>query len=277
MSEPTRKIENIFAIIDPTSEQQPALTRAVDIARTYNARIHAYLGIYSRMETYDPAMLERVETARYKLWLDTYIEPVRSEGIRVDEYINWTPDWREAMGDAAAGLNSDLIIKPSSRRKGKSRITMTSSDTTLVRTARCPVLLTAGLEKKPSYKILAAVDPNRESERYRNLLNSILDMGRMIESTHAHEGGEFHVVYAYSDSDDYMHVTDLAKAIGVDPERAHVVSGRPEEAVKKTAEKLDAYLVIIGLTTASAVTNRLFGATSDWILNNIDHDLLVMI
>ncbi|MEX2525444.1 MAG: universal stress protein [Gammaproteobacteria bacterium] len=276
MSESEITPNNIFVIIDPTSEKQFALTRAANIAKTYGAKIHAYIGIYSRLETGDTEMLKRVETARYKLWLDTFIEPIRSDGLEIDEYIDWTPDWRESMGDAANRVNSNLIVKPSSRRKTKSRIMITSSDITLLESARCPVLLTAHAEKKPSYKVLVAVDPKRENEKYRKLFSSILEMGKIIELTHADEGGELHVVYSYSHSDDYMHVTDVARATDVDPKRVHVISGRPEEAVKKVADELDAYLVIIGLSTGKVVANRIFGATSDWILNNLDHDILVM-
>lgn len=270
------KIKNIFVIIDPTSEVQYGLKRAANIAKNHGAKLHAYIGIYSRLETDDPEMLKRVETARYKLWLETFMEPIRAEGIDIDDYIEWTPDWRESTGDAANSVNSDLIVKTSSRRKVKSRIMMTSSDITLLESARCPVLLTAHTVKEPSYKILAAVDPKRENARYQKLLDSILQMGKAIESTHAHEGGELHVLYSYSHSDDYMHVTDVARATGVDPKRVHVVSGRPEDAIKKVADELDAYVVIIGLSTGKAVTNRLFGATSDWILNNLDHDITVM-
>jgi len=276
MSEPAITVKNIFVIIDPTSEEQFALTRAVNIARTYGAQLHVYVGVYSRLETDDPEMLKRVETFRYKLWLDTYLEPLRQEGFEIHEKIDWTPDWRESMGDAANSANSDLIVKPSSRRKVKNRIMMTSSDITLLKSAHCPVLLTARAEKKPSYKILASVDPKRQNERYRKLFTSILDMGKGIASTHADKGGELHIVYSYTDSDDYMHVTDVARATGVEPDFVHVASGKPEDAVKKVANELQAYLVIIGLSTGMPVANRLFGATSDWILNNLDHDILVM-
>lgn len=275
MAETDKLLNNIFVVIDPTSETQPALTRAVDIAKNYEATVHAYVGIYSKLETDDPGELERVEKQRYKLWLDTIIEPLRSEGVSIDEYIDWTPDWRQTMGDAAQRLKSDIIIKPSTRRKAKSRVAMTSSDMALFESAHCPIMLTGGV-KKPNFKILAAVDARRTSERYRTLADSILGMGRRIADVHSHEGGELHVVYSYERKDDYMHVTDVAHATDVPPEQVHVISGHAEDAVTKVAKELDAYLVIIGLSTDKPVANRLFGATSDWILNNIDHDILVM-
>lgn len=277
MNENVKMPENIFVIIDPTSEKQTALDRAVAIAKTYNGRIHAYVGIYSRMETDDPEMLKRVETTRYRLWLEPYLEPIRAQGIEIKEHIDWTPDWRESMTDAAIRLESDLIVKPSSRNNPKSPIRMTSSDIALFQASRCPVHLVSDIERELTYKILAAVDPKRTNESYRRLYEYILEFGKKIAAAHADEGGEFHVVYAYSDSDDYMHVTDVARETGVPPEQAHVISGRPEEAVSRVAKELDAYLVIIGLSTTGPITNRIFGATSDWILNNIEQDLLIIV
>jgi universal stress protein E len=275
MAEKDKLLKNIFVVIDPTSEEQPALTRAVDIAKNYDARVHAYVGIYSKLETDEPEELEKVEKHRYQLWLETLIEPLRGEGVSIDEYIDWTPDWRQTMSDVAQSLDSDIIIKPSTRRKTKSRVAMTSSDMALFESAHCPIMLTSGV-KKPNFKILAAVDVRRTNERYRTLADSILEMGRRIVDVHADEGGELHVVYAYDRKDDYRHVTDVAHATDLPAERVHVISGDPESAVTKVAKELDAYLVIIGLSTDKPVANRLFGATSDWILNNIDHDILVM-
>ena len=36
-----RMLKNIFVIIDPTTEEQFALNRAAELAKSYNARVHA--------------------------------------------------------------------------------------------------------------------------------------------------------------------------------------------------------------------------------------------
>lgn len=263
--------EKIFVVIDPTSDKQSALDRAVALAKHYGARIHAYLCVYSSLETDDPEMLKKVEMERYKWWLDTFIEPIRAKGVNIDVEIDWSPSWREAMRDAALRSGCDLIIKQTTRTKGRS-IMMTSSDTLLFEATKARIHLTTPREEPPSNKILAAVDVARDDVKYQKLLKSVLQAGRDIEKAHAEEGAELHVVYAYSKQDDYRHVTDVAKATGVDPARVHVVGGRPEEVIEKLADELNTYLVIIGLSAS----HRLFGATSDWILNNIHHDVLVI-
>jgi|GEM_PF-1495933 len=269
------KIDSIFVVIDPTSEQQRALNKAVDLASHYGSDIHVYLCIYSGLVTDDPDMLRRVETTRYKLWLETFLEPIRAEGINVDVQIDWTPSWREALRDAALKANCDLIIKPTSRaRHGVIRIT--SSDMMLFESSRSRILLTSSREHAPTYRILTAVDPFRDNARYRKLYNTVMKSSRHIEAAYADKGAELHVVYAYSDQDHYKHVTEVANATGVDASRTHVVGGRPEEAIEKVAAELEAYLVIIGTSTASAVANRVFGATTDWILNHVHYDILVI-
>lgn len=269
------KLDNIFVVIDPTSEQQRALNKAVDLARHYGSGIHVYLCIYSGLETDDPEMLKRVETARYRLWLDTYLEPIRKEGINVEVQIDWTPGWREALRDAALNADCDLIIKPTTRARQRG-IRMTSSDMMLFESSHSRILLTSPREHAPTYRILAAVDPSRDGARYKKLFDSVMKVSRHIEAAHTGKGAELHVVYAYSDQDHYMHVTEVANATGVEASRVHVVGGRPEEAIEKVAGDLDAYLVIIGTSTGSAVTNRVFGATTDWILNNVHYDILVI-
>lgn len=269
------KFDKIFVVIDPTSDQQRALDKAIDLGRHYGSSIHVYLCIYSGLETDDPDMLRRVETARYELWLETCLEPAREEGLSIDVQIDWTPSWREALRDAALKADCDLIIKPTTRARHRV-IRMTSSDMMLFESSRSPILLTSAREHEATYRILTAVDPFRDNARYRKLYGTVMKVSRHMETAHADKDAELHVVYAYSDQDHYKHVTEVADATGVDVSRVHVVGGRPEEAIDKVATELEAYLVVIGTSTASAVANRVFGATTDWILNHVHHDILVI-
>ena len=170
--------EKIFVVIDPTSEQQSALDRAVALARHYGARIHSYLCIYSNLETDNPEMLKKVEMDRYKLWLDTFIEPIRAKGIDIDVQIDWSPSWREAMRDAVLHADCDLIIKQTTRTRGRS-IMMTSSDTLLFEATKVRIHLTTPREEPPSNKILAAVDVARDNAKYRKLFESVLRIGKV--------------------------------------------------------------------------------------------------
>ena len=268
-------IKTLFTVIDPTTDTQYALERAKRIAKVSDAKIHAYLGLSPTHDSHDPEALKRVELSRNTMWLENFLKDSRSEGFDIDSEVEWNEDWRSAIGAAAARVNSDLIVKSSHRRTVTRRLMMTSSDLALLETAHCPVQLVSSEVKSDLHKVLISVDTKREDEEYLKVFDAVVDFGRTVTSTN--ENGELHVVYAYSDSEDFEHVTDIAKRVGVDTDFVHVTGGDPEDAIAEVAKKIDAHLVIIGLSTRSTLSNRFFGNVVDGLLNNLEHDILVVV
>ena len=76
-------IKTVFTVIDPTSDRQRALDRAIRIAKMNDAKMHAYLCIYSALDTDDREALQRVERKRHETWLEAVIEPARNAGLEV--------------------------------------------------------------------------------------------------------------------------------------------------------------------------------------------------
>ena len=134
-------INTIFAVIDPTIQNQRALNRAVFGAKSTGARVHAYACIHSAMAADDSEELRKVETSRYKAWIEEIVKPIKADGVQVDVEIEWNDDWRAALGSAATRAGSDLIIKHSHRRKLSKRMALSSSDWMVFRNATCPVIL----------------------------------------------------------------------------------------------------------------------------------------
>lgn len=267
-------IKTVFAVIDPTSQKQRALDRAIRIAKMNDARLHAYLCIYSNIEADDRDALQQVETDRHEMWLDKVIEPARAADLEVTTQIDWNEDWFAAMAPAAKTVNSDLIVKPSRAHSASERLFMRSSDLALFRTAQCPVLLVKSEESNQSHKILIAIDATRTEERYVNMRENIIEYGK--EMAAAYEDGELHAVHSYADQDEYIHVRDMVKLTGLDGDHVHVVGGEPEQVIAMKAEEINAQVILIGLSTKSSLVNRVFGSTGEWLLNNLNYDLLVV-
>ena len=270
-----KNLDNIFVIINPTRTVQRGLSRAAGIARTVNAKLHAYVCVYSDLETNDPAALKQVETERYQMWLDRIVEPVRQQGIEIDTIVEWDRDWRHAAGAAARKLNADLIVKPSNPRTIIKNRLMTSSDFALFKSASCSVLVVKSDDTEMSGNVLMAVDCKRESEEYRGIMEEVLAHG--VRASTVTRSGELHAVNSYSTQDEYVHVTDVVKRTGLAAKFVHVVGAEPEEAIAKVAAEIDAALVIIGLSTKSSLFNRVFGNTAEWLLNNLQQDILVVV
>lgn len=270
-------IDNIFVVIDPTTNKQRTLQRAARIAKKTDAKIHAYLCIYSTKETEDQNALKEAELSRYEPWLESIVAPIRTEGIDISTQIDWTHDWRNALGAAAKQLNSDMIIKSSHKRSATKRMLMSSSDLALFETATCPVMLVKSEESVGHHRVLVAVDAKRQDERYNHIFNAVIEYGKDVVAAYENENSELHVVHAYPNPEDYVHVTDVEKRTGLSGAHVHIVGEKPEQAIEKVAREIDANYIIIGLSTRSTIANRVFGNTAEWLLNNLDQDILVVI
>jgi len=271
-----RELSTIFVSIDPTTNKQLALDRAAAIAKKCaGSKLHAYVCIYSDIETDDQEALKQAEIDRYKLWMENIIAPLRTGGLEVNAIIDWSEDWHHAIGPAAERAGSDLIVKYSRPRTPLKHRLMTSSDFALFKSASCTILTVRSEEHEMAGNVLVAVDCKRESAEYNEILDEALAHGRRASTVT--RNGELHVVNAYSTQDDYIHVTDVVKRTGVDAKFVHVVGAEPEQAIARVAEDINAALVIIGLSTKSNLVNRVFGSTAEWLLNNLTQDILVVI
>ncbi|MBT7953470.1 MAG: universal stress protein [Gammaproteobacteria bacterium] len=270
------QINNIFVVIDPSTDKQNALQRAMKIAKVVDAKIHAYLCLSPTIESHDPEALRRVELARYEPWVENIAETARAEGFNISTEVEWSTDWRHALGDAARRAKSDLIVKSSHRRTAAKRLMMTSSDLALLESTSCSVQLVSSNVVEDLEKVLISVDVKREDEKYQGILNSVIAYGKAVESS-AHDKGELHAVYSYSGSDEFRHLTDIAKRIEIDTSRVHAVQGNPEEGIVEVAKEIEADIIVVGLSTKSTLANRIFGSMVDRLLNNIDHDILIVV
>lgn len=268
------EIKTVFAVIDPATDIQIALQRALGIARVTGARIHAYLCISPTLSSHDADALERVERARYQPWLDQIVEQVRAEGLEIDGELDWSNDWRGSLGSAAAREKSDIVVKSTHRRSTARRLLMTSSDMALMGSAQCSVLLVSTDRPEQPKNVLMAVDTRREDEEYQKIMDTVIDFG--MAASNAYEDSELHAVYSYSSQDEFQHVTDIAKRLNIETDKVHATVGDPEEVISEVAKKIDADVVVVGLSTRSTLANRIFGNIVDKLLNHMDTDILVV-
>jgi hypothetical protein len=78
----TLAFNTILAVIDPTTDNQRALDRALSLAGQGGATVHAYLCCYSNARVEDFAALQRVEVARHEAWLAALATHYRERGSR---------------------------------------------------------------------------------------------------------------------------------------------------------------------------------------------------
>lgn len=268
------KIEKVFAIIDPTTDQQLVLKRAERIAKLRGAKILAHCAIFSGYSCQDKDALKRAEIKRYELWLESLIAPLKENGVDIDYQVEWDPDWRDNLGAAANASGCDMVIKASKKRSLPGRLRKTS-DWQLLRTSNVPVFLMKREESMETGRLLAAIKTNSKDEKYTKMNQEILEYCREIIKPY--DDGEVHAISAYKDWDDFVNPADLAKKVGIDRTMAHCVSGSPEEAIQVAANEIEAEMVVVGAVPRSGVAGKIFGNTVERVLDRIDCDVMTLV
>lgn len=268
-------LSKIFAVIDPTTDNQIALTRAGKIAgRNEDMSIHVYEAIHGGFDSSDVAATERVETARHRAWLDTLVAPLREAGLEVVVEVEWTSEWRDAIAPAAEKAGADLIIKAASARSGAQRRLLKTADWTLLRNAPCPVYLIKKDEISTDIKVLMAIDMSRDDDLHGQLNELVIDYGKALLV--GAEGASLFAVNAYPSADNFIYKDDLAAKAGIDPSNAYTVEGQPEKIIPEVAEQIEADIVIVGTAARDGIKAAVIGNTAEKILDAITTNILTV-
>ena len=265
----------IFAVIDPTTDNQIALTRAGKIAgRNENISVHVYEAIHSSADSKDAEAMERVETARHKAWLETLVTPLRESGLEVVVEVEWTANWRDAIAPAATRAEASMIIKAANARSGAQRRLLKTADWTLLRNAPCPVYQIKKDQISDQIKILMAIDMSRDDELHVKLNEQVIAYANALFV--GAEGASLHAVNSYPNSDHFVYKDDLAAKAGVDSANAHTVEGPPETVIPEVAELVEADIVIVGTAARDGIKAAVIGNTAEKILDAITTNILTV-
>ena len=268
------EISRLLAVIDPTTGNQRALTRALHIARRAGAGVHAFLCCHSTAESDNETELRRTEIARSTLWLDQVIQSADTAGVAVTREVTWSENWRESFARAARSNGCDAIVKSTYCHSAPRRRLLKTSDWSLLRAARCPVLLVKRDSAAPVRRILLAVNPGVEDDAHRHLNAEIIRIGQAL--TEDRDDFELHAVSAYTGSDRFTHPPELAALAGIAEERAHCKAGDPDDVITGLAAELDSELVILGTVGRSGLSGLAHGNTAERALDRLDTDVLVV-
>jgi len=269
------KISKIFAVIDPTTDKQAALTSAEWIASQDSAvSLHVYEAIYSATDNVDAEALQRAELSRHRAWVESLVEPMRAAGNDVTVEVEWTNKWRDAIAPAAERAGAELIVKAASSHSGAGRRLLKTSDWTLLRNSHCPVYLVKNDTIETAAKVLVAVDMKRDDELHNALNEKVLAFGRAIVD--AIPDSSLHAVTAYPNADNFVYPGDLATRAGIESNQAHAIEGSPESVIPEVAEQIDASIVIIGTAAREGLKAAVIGNTVEKVLDALDSDILTV-
>ncbi len=295
--------------MDPMCEHQPALTRAISLAKQTSATVELFLVAYNRQLvnhwTFEPeqlALLQKEYVASQLRWLETYVNDVVEQGLTVKLDIQWHKNIATAVLDKASQVSADMVIKSTHQHPRLNRLFFTPTDWRLLQHCHVPLLLakpSSGDEQSTSYKIImAAVDPVNSNDKPANLDKAILDASVGFTALFA---SEIHITHCYQpvglelwqgmssvgmdqslpmvDFNEYQKsienyhqqsLGELVKDYGFDDSSLHLISGEVEFELAELVEETQVDLLVMGMGDNVGF----IGNTVEKILDNVHCDIL---
>ncbi|MFT5675597.1 MAG: universal stress protein E [Paraglaciecola sp.] len=291
----------ILVVISGKRKQHEALERALKFAEYNDVHIHLFNSIYEPvMELTDvlssdhrKEMKKQFLSDRY-LYMDTIAEVLDKKDIKCSVRVAWHRELHEAIEDAVVELNPDLVIKRISADAGSINPFTMPVDRHLLRFCPAPLLLvnSASWSDGP---LLAAVDPMTDDETHIALNHKILEytkmLGHLIESsmhtvntfqtpsmspTTDLPGIDYDLIRKDTASAHNQKMQTLLEKHDVAAENMHVVEGSPEAAIAKTAQEIDAQLVILGTVGRTGLAAAFIGNTAERVLAELSCEVLAL-
>jgi universal stress protein E len=295
-------------VIDPTTEEQPALRKAAAFADHVNADLELLTCIYdadiAHVQWVTGHDLEHIRDATIGQHLEVLREladSVRGEGREVSYKVVWDAPLHEAIVREALRLEPDFVVKDTHHHSAISRALFTNTDWHLIRECPFSLWFVKPAQAAENATVMAAVDPTHEHDQPvaldRRIIQEAQILSAMFEErlhlVHAFDlpptdlGGAFASPTIVVDiADDRItektrevHATalnNLAADIGFPAEQIHLSEGAPVTTLPSMAEELNANIVVMGAVARSRLQRAVVGSTAESTLDRFSCDVVVV-
>jgi universal stress protein E len=266
-------LQRIFTVIDPERFVQPAFERGEWVAARNGAILHLYCCIGEEgVEADSPEA--RFSIQRAKRWLERLTTEAGTYKLTTEIDVEWDPNWRERIAEAAKSCGADMIIKTVSRHSGLSRQLKKTADWTLLRGANCPVLLIDPHRPPQPSRVLAAVKLNPDSDTYTVLNQQVISTSHRIANALE---AELHAVTVFKGDQMYFDRQKFADSCGLPRNRVHSVEGTAHKAIAEATRELGSDILVIGSANRNGKDGgMIIGDTAERIIDAVDTDIVVI-
>jgi universal stress protein E len=295
----------LVAIEFPHDRQQPALKRAVELARRTGAKLILFHGAYDPYATGTgadrPTMERRVGQclADRRAALEKLAAPWRKEGLRISVNTAWSYPAADGIVHEVSRSKCNLVIAGSRRHRFGARLFLAPTDWELLRLCPVPLLLVRRTAPYGKTRVLAAIDPLHAHAKPARLEARILDASQALATA---SSGTLDVVHAWQPLSLLMPgIYGPAMATGIDPateaqhlkfvkrslkrsvarielppRRLHLESGAPESVLPALARRLRADVVVMGAVSRHGLDRLFIGSTAERTIDHLPCDVLVV-
>jgi len=301
------QFKRILVLADPGASSQPALSRALTLARVLGSELEVFCCVYDQYLSgerfLDSAGLKKAREDMVEStygWLEQALAKENTSGISVTLQVGWHSPLHEGIVRRAGAIGADLVIKDTHHHPRLERAFFSNTDWALIRNLRQTLWLVKSAPRTQAPLILAALDPCHEHDKPAALDARImavaLDLKRRLE-------GELHVLHAYPRvSNATLTISAIPGAIAyplevpehlveqthrealerlvsqMDPAEfsLHLEPGQPRDVLLEQAEKLKADVVVMGAVARSALKRLVIGSTAEKVLDELQCDVVVV-
>ena len=293
----------ILAVVDPSSEEQKSISRAIEIAEKANAQVTALLCIYDfSYEMTTMLSADERETMRSAMinertrWLSDVVANIPSaENVDLDIKVVWHNRPFESIIYEVIDHQYDLIVKGTHLHSTLKSIIFTPTDWHLLRKAPASVLLVKDHAWPANGNVLAAINVGTEDSDHQSL-NTIVSehaayftelLDANLHFVNSYPGTPVNIAVEMPEFDprnynntvkDY-HVDAMrehAETYNVHENQCHVKEGLTEDVISQVASNIDAELVVIGTVGRQGISAALIGNTAEHVIDVITCDLLAL-
>jgi len=292
--------KNILVMVDPTKQQQPSLARAAYLARSYGAKISAFLCIYDLSYEMTSMLSQDERNAMQQGVMDQHSEWLKDltseyDDLDITSHIAWHKRPFEAAIKYVQQKNIDLLVKSTHKHDKIKSVIFTPTDWHLLRKSPCDVLLVKEHEWPTNGNILTAVNAVSEDSDHINLNNKVMqhatDLAKVISAkvkvVNGYPGTPVNIAIEipefnaqqYSDSVKRHHVdacVAIAQQYGLSDDDCFIEEGLAEDVIPAISKALDAELVVIGTIGRTGLSAAFIGNTAEHVIDRLHCDLLAV-
>jgi universal stress protein E len=300
-------VSRILAVIDPTTNEQPAMQRAAWLAKSTNSELELLMCYYNEYlsgdRLFDSPSLEKARAelmGRQSKHLEDLAEPLRADGLKVKTAANWDHPLYEGVVRHAVESKVDIVVKDTHHHSAASRALLTNTDWNLIRTCPMPLWLVKPGEFGDPPAFVAAIDPMNQHDKPAALDDEILHLSKYLAES---VGGTVHAFHSYDpriavatatanayipvslpfdEIEQQMHedhqkrFKEITAFHAIGDDEAHLVAGLTHEELPIIAEKLHASVVVMGAVARNRWKRLFIGATAERTLEKLPCDLLIV-
>ena len=297
----------ILVIVDPTSDAQPAVERAVWLAKRLGATVELFVCDYEQHlageRFYDSDSLQTAREALidgHSRHLREIARAIETQGVALSVDARWDHPFDEGIGRKVRESKPYLVVKDTRYHSAIERSIISNTDWNLIQNCPAPLLLVKprAIADKPC--VMAAVDPVHAHDKPAELDHQILSWAQEICAA---TDGQLHVFHAFDPTPaiaaaststvtpisapvselterlEQRHREALSELLEEHPLKSlqlHVHQGAPQTLLTSLAKHIQADVVVMGAVSRSGLKRVFIGSTAERVLDHLPCDLLIV-